>query len=437
MGVNPELFMNASRHHSRHILLVEDSASVASLLTHLLRKSDFAVTVCQSKEETLAVLNNPEAPAFFAAILDLQLHDCRGTEIIDTVLEYRIPSMVLTGDTDPQLRAEISKKNIVNYFSKRSFEEVKYAIEAVARLGRNLNKKALVVDDSKVYRGLIAQVLENQLIECLQAADTDAAFGILTEHPDINLILVDFVLPGMYGDEFTIRLRKKIARKDLVIIAISKATDTEQVARFLKIGANDFIHKPFSFEEFLCRVNMNLDNLDLIHSIMDLAHKDYLSNLANRRYFMEMAQKRISELQQRGQEYALVMMDIDFFKKVNDNWGHKAGDRVIQEVARLLNENTKGSDLVARFGGEEFCLLLANISAAGAWHLSDRIRSAIAAESIAYEREMIQVTVSAGVSCDPNLSLEQMIARADEMLYRAKSAGRNQVHIDQNMPNPV
>ena len=212
----------------------------------------------------------------------------------------------------------------------------------------------------------------------------------------------------------------------MIIIAMTGNSEHLISAKFLKIGANDFINKPFSKEELICRINNSLDAKEHLDMMSDMAHKDFLTKVYNRRYFFE----EIKDFYNEKVPFAISMIDIDKFKKVNDTYGHDIGDRVIVTLANILKRNTKGADLVARFGGEEFCVALRDVDKKQAIAFFAKLRKNIADQCLKIKEKNISFTVSIGVSFSDGSSVEELIKKADSALYRAKEEGRNRVEID-------
>jgi len=215
------------------------------------------------------------------------------------------------------------------------------------------------------------------------------------------------------------------------VIAITVSTDELISSKFLKIGANDFINKPFTKEELVCRVNNSIESLEYIQTISDMANTDFLTGARNRRSFFKEIEEYMQECQQNGEQFAVAMLDIDYFKKINDTYGHDAGDIVIKELVRIIKENIKGSDIVARFGGEEFCVLLKDIDKNSAVELFVRLRMKIANNVIVFNNKELKYTVSTGITFNCDEGIEEMINQADIALYNAKNSGRNRVEISQ------
>ena len=198
-------------------------------------------------------------------------------------------------------------------------------------------------------------------------------------------------------------------------------------ARFIKSGANDFLYKPFVTEEFYCRVAENVRSLEQQRTLVELTQKDFLSGLCNRRHFFTLGTKLFANAKREHLSFCIAMVDIDHFKRVNDTYGHDAGDAVIRGVSAALAGRFREGDLVARLGGEEFGVLAVNMEPGEMHRVFDEVRQTIAAVSHRYGGEELRVTVSVGVCRAPADSLEQTLQRADECLYEAKRSGRDRV----------
>jgi diguanylate cyclase (GGDEF)-like protein len=200
-------------------------------------------------------------------------------------------------------------------------------------------------------------------------------------------------------------------------------------ARFLKIGANDFITKQtFLTEEFYCRVTQNIENLERIHLIREASIKDALTGLYNRRYFFETGNKLFANAIRENLTITCGMIDIDHFKNVNDTYGHEAGDKTLVHISSILNHRMRNTDIVARLGGEEFCVLAINMRKEYAKKVFEELRVKVEKSSIEIEDEgKIHITVSMGVVTELADSLEDMVKKADKLLYEAKESGRNRV----------
>jgi len=360
------------------------------------------------------------------------MSDAITSEIVDYALKKENRVVIISDKMEKEFRKNMLKKNIVDYIVKQDLQELNYTdyiVHTVKRVLTNREHTILVVDDSIVFRKQMQEMLENLCFNVITVAHGEEALGILQIKPDISLVLTDYNMPVMNGLELTLNIRKKYSKNELSILALSGDGNEETSALFLKHGANDYIKKPFSKEEFSCRVNNSIEALENIQMITHYANRDYLTGLYNRRYFYENIEEYIGEIKQTRETFAIAMLDIDYFKKVNDTYGHDMGDKVIIQIADFLRSNTKAGDIVARFGGEEFCIVIKDISKEGALKVLERIREEVESFSCKTDTTKdLHITVSIGATIfQEEESLEDNINRADMMLYNAKNGGRNQL----------
>jgi diguanylate cyclase (GGDEF)-like protein len=194
----------------------------------------------------------------------------------------------------------------------------------------------------------------------------------------------------------------------------------------LKAGANDFLRKPFSQEEFMVRVHNTLDLIELIQELEFLAYHDPLIGLYNRRYFMEEAPKFLSIAKRRNLNLACLVVDIDNFKQINDTYGHEVGDLVLKDLAEKLKETFKREeDIVARFGGEEFVVLILYSDKRAFIEFIEYFRRKVALTPLNLQGQNISYTISIGGALELKNSLREMLFIADNNLYKAKKQGKN------------
>ncbi len=408
------------------ILLIEDNKALSKIITKKMNMNlDFEIVQAHtfSEAEGLITDNND----FFIALCDLNLPDAPNGEIVDFVISKGLPVIVLTGSIDENLREDMLRKNIVDYVYKGNIEDVNYIFFLIERLSKNRDIKVMVVDDSLVSRKEIKRLLQSQMFKVLVAAHGEEALGYLEDNKDIKLVLTDYSMPVIDGIELTKRIRTKYNKTQMIVVGLTGLEKDDHLisARFLKIGANDFLTKPFSKEELVFRISNSLDTKEYIDKMVNMAHIDFLTNLYNRRYFFEKMEKYHKD----NCDFAIAMIDIDLFKKINDTYGHEAGDKVIRTIAHILKEHTKGQDIVSRFGGEEFCVALRDVDKKNAIGFFARLRKIISDTIVSFDEKNINFTVSIGVSFKSEEKIDAIVRQADEALYRAKNSGRNRVEI--------
>ncbi len=404
----------------RNILVVEDSPLVLKILEHLFRQEpNLQPVFCASLGEAQVMLET-SASLFFAAIVDLHLPDAMDGEIVDLVLGYKLPCIVLTGSYNEQRRDELLLKGVVDYVLKESQHSYEYAFRLLHRLESNSKVKILVAEDSDSTRHFIRRILTSHLYQIIDAVDGDQALQILKDQPDIDLLLVDHSMPGISGFDLVKLLRQKMKRTDLIILGLSADTKGSLSALFIKHGADDFLRKPFCPEELNCRVMSTLERRDLMQALKQAALFDSLTNLYNRRAFYEQGTQMCKLAQRGGHDLSVAMLDLDFFKSINDEHGHASGDTALVLFARALLQVFPDA-LLGRLGGEEFALLSRQDTPA--LHAAlEQLRQV--ANGLKYANEAPPLNFSAGVYQGAPEDLESLLHQADTRLYQAKHQGR-------------
>lgn len=410
----------------QRILVVEDNKTLAKLIAKKISTElDFEVDVAYSLSEVKLFLSRY---SYFLTLLDINLPDAPNGEVVDYVLEKKNHAIVLSGNIDKDFRAQILKKNIIDYVNKGGVNDINYIIQTIKRVQKNQNHKILVVDDSVIFRKQMQSMLENMFFKVITVAHGEEALGILNTTPDISLVLTDYHMPVLNGLELTHEIRKTYTKNDLTIIVISSDNDEETTALFLKNGANDYIKKPFSKEEFSCRINNSIEALENIYAITNHASRDFLTGLYNRRYFFDNMRIYFEKAISENEHFAIAMINIDHFKKINDTYGHDAGDKAINTLADILRANTNQNDIVSRFGGDEFCVVIKNSLSVNALKVLENLREKVQnSVTVSDKGEEIKFTISIGVAINHEDTLDESVNQADMMLYNAKQNGRNQV----------
>lgn len=412
---------------NKKVLIVEDSKPIANFEKNRIENIlHYQCLMAYSLKEAEEIIGR-EGKNIFVALLDLCLPDAPDGEVVDTVMEHGIPVIVFTGELSDDIRDEMINKGVVDYILKGNPSNFDYALKLVRRLRNNPTIKALVVDDSKFMRSQIRKILEKQCFEVYEAADGDIALDILKEQPDIKLALIDENMPNMRGTELVERIRVRNNNDQLAIIGVSSHGSNLLAIDFLKRGASDFITKPFMEEELTLRIIQNIDMIDYIEMAKRSAITDFLTKLYNRKYLYETGQKLFENAKRQSLTITIAIVDIDFFKKVNDTYGHDVGDDAICHISSILKSNVRDGDIVARIGGEEFCVLAINMDRGHALKVFERIRKNIEETALHSNGHSINLTISTGISTRRADSFDAMIKEADEQLYVAKTSGRNRV----------
>ncbi|MBI5119800.1 MAG: diguanylate cyclase [Rhodospirillales bacterium] len=417
---------------SQRILIVEGSR----FFSNQVRRAVEAATGTQTiVAQTLAAAQKAIAAerargGFALALFDIILPDATENEVVDLCREKGLPSVVFTGFYSDELRERLtSSRTVIDYIVKDTPASLAMLRQTVTRIWRNRVTKALAVDDSATARRYLVDLLQLYQFQTLEAANGKQALEILHQHPDIRLVVTDYRMPVMDGIDMIKQMRASHPKDRLAVIGIATGGGSSLSAQFIKSGANDFITKPFLREEFFCRINQNMEILDLFESIRDSANRDYLTGIYNRRYLFEVGTKLLAAQRRKQIAVAAAMFDVDFFKKINDTYGHEAGDAVLKALAALLRERVRDTDIVARFGGEEFCLLAVNLDPKKAKEFFEGLRQGISEMRVRAKGQQLSITASIGVCLEELTNLDDLLSKADAMLYRAKEKGRNRVEI--------
>lgn len=415
----------------KNILVVEDSKFFLNVIQHgFERDGTIKVHIATSVAETKERLARATEP-FELALVDLRLPDGLNGEAADLALAEDIPTVVFTSNFNEDIRDRFLDRGVLDFILKDSPSSLDYLRRLVYRVIRNRDIKVLVVDDSTVARRVCADLLRKYRLNVVEAASGDEALVALKAHEDIKLIVTDHRMPDMTGFELVNEVRRHYGPNELAIIGVSASGGAPLSAKFLKYGANDFMAKPYLPEELYTRVAQNLDALEFVERLNEAATTDFLTGLYNRRTFFDVGEKMIAVARRAKRSVAVGIMDIDHFKKVNDTYGHDAGDDVLKTVAGIIAEHAgRGGDLCARLGGEEFALILEVEDETSARRYFEHLRATIEDCVIDFRDIKIACTASIGVVFGNDASLESMIGAADECLYRAKAEGRNRVCAD-------
>ncbi|WP_273847230.1 diguanylate cyclase [Rubrobacter calidifluminis] len=306
--------------------------------------------------------------------------------------------------------------------------------------------KILVAEDDPVSRTILVRAVEKLGHECVAASDGEEAWEKYRKTPDLDVIISDWMMPGMDGAELCRRVRDD-GREDYVhFIFLTALSDREHLLEGLEAGADDYLTKPLDRAELQVRLksaarirelyrNLEQKNAELEQlkdEFFRQARRDSLTGLGNRRRLEEDLELLQGQAERYGYSYCVALCDVDFFKSYNDHYGHPRGDRVLKTVARVLRESCRRGDAVYRYGGEEFLVVLPGQSLKSAALAAERMRAAVEGLAIPHEaREAPRVvTISAGVAPLPvgrRADVEEVLGAADSALYAAKRSGRNRV----------
>ena len=408
------------------VLIIEDNKALANMGKALIEDQHDCVAVIAGSRAEVNRLIEENKERFCMAVDDLNLPDAPNGEALPDVIAANIPAIVLTGAYGEDMRDKMINYGVVDYVIKTTgIGSYQYVADLVGRIEKNLKTKVLVIDDSKSQANVLAFQLGIQRLQVMIANTAQEGLDIINREPDIRMVFLDYHLPDMDGFEVCQKLRITHGKDQLAILGISGSDNPRIASRFLKSGANDFISKPYGYEELLCRVNQNLDILDQIETIRDAANRDFLTRQYNRRYFFKEGIARYEKARKKNTPLTVAMMDIDYFKKVNDVYGHDGGDEALRHISGILAKMFSDV-LVSRFGGEEFCILMPFTREDAAQRL-ESFRTTIESTPVETEKYNFSYTISIGFTDVLGENIDDMLAISDMGLYEAKENGRNQV----------
>lgn len=289
----------------------------------------------------------------------------------------------------------------------------------------------LVIEDHPDQRDLLAIVLKREGYQVITAANGLEALEKL-ETENVQIALSDIMMPKMDGFELIKRIRANPALKSIYLILITARIQEGDRVRGLDLGADDYITKPFSFSELLARVRVGTRVVQYQQHLEHQSQIDSLTGLYNRRAF----EKKIHEEFERSKRYrnplSVLIFDLDNFKNINDTYGHHGGDAALMKIAETLREMTRQSDFSARFGGEEFVMILPETDQDNALLVANKIHGAVRSASFGTTNRPFALTVSIGVSSSSTRAYStwrEMLDDADRAMYLAKNTGKDRVEI--------
>jgi len=292
----------------------------------------------------------------------------------------------------------------------------------------------LVAEDDPMFRKILKSWLENWGYRVIVADDGTAAWNILQQERPPELLILDWVMPGIDGLQLCRRIRERQTTPYQYILLITAKDDAEDVVTGLEAGADDYLTKPLDRSELRARLRVGRRILTLQKGLIQAreelrfqATHDILTGIWNRGALLDLLRREIERASRSQSSTGLLMLDLDHFKKVNDTYGHLAGDVVLREVAHRISEVVRSYDLVGRYGGEEFLVVLPDCDPDQALQSAERIRAVIAGRPVLAAGAEILVTASIGVTVTTagSVAEKEILAIADTALYQAKSAGRN------------
>lgn len=448
------------------ILVVDDVPANVKLLEARLSAEYFDVTVAYSGAEALALC---ERAACDIVLLDVMMPELDGFEVCcrlkSNPLTHHIPVVMVTALDQPSDRVRGLEAGADDFLTKpvsdialisrvRSLARLKMVTdelrmraatskeiglqnpecEAVLETGRD--GRVLIVDNRANSFGRLAATLSVEHIVDIESNPNEALFRAAQR--DYDLIIVSLAMQDFDGLRLCSQIRSLERTRTIPILAIAEADNTARLARGLEIGVNDFLLRPVDRNELLARVRTQIKKRryterlrDNVQTSIELAITDGLTGLFNRRYMETHLRTLVEQSAARNKPITVLVLDIDYFKVINDSYGHDAGDDVLRAFALRMRKATRNIDLACRYGGEEFVIVMPETDMAVATVVAERLRRRIATEPFAIQQgaRNLEVTISIGIAALSSAgdNAASILKRADQALYRAKRDGRNRV----------
>jgi two-component system, cell cycle response regulator len=303
----------------------------------------------------------------------------------------------------------------------------------------NSNQKILIADDDPVSRRLLESFLTKWNYEVTAASDGTAALQVLDREDTPRLAILDWMMPGTEGVQICRLIRERVDRPYIYVILLTGKSEKQDLLKALKSGADDFLSKPFDAQELQARLHVGQRILELQDGLIAAkeelrfrATHDAVTGIFNRAVVLDALNREHARQIRDGNPFGVILADLDHFKAVNDTHGHLCGDEVLREAARRMRACIRPYDVVGRYGGEEFLIVVARADESVTLALAERMRKVIEMEPVVSDSKKITVTASFGVTVSAQAAARDatmLVQLADEALYRAKRQGRNRCEI--------
>ncbi len=416
----------------KRVLICDDSDFIRKIVKREL-ESSYELEIFEDGYEAYEFLK--EDKDFDFAVIDGEMPKMNGWELIKKIKQELklndLPVIILTASEDEYFKNQAFDYGAFDYIKKPFKQGELYDYLNKFFKGKINRGSVLVVEDSKVQNHTMSQQLKFKHIRPISVFSGEEAIKVLLSGEEVDTILLDLHLTGASGFQVAKALKKDSRFAYIPIIGITASSDRikiELMEKAFASGVDDFISKPYNIIEFFARIMASVKRGKLVKKLKEEAELDYLTKLYNRRILFKMLNHIFSSSVRYGDDLSFLMLDIDHFKNVNDTYGHFTGDEVLKSLAKTISSSLRQSDIAARFGGEEFCVVMTHTDLKKACIVGDKIRKAIENSVISVKDNKVKVTVSVGVSSLlKNEDVDSFVKRADDALYKAKELGRNMV----------
>jgi len=423
-----------------HALIIEPSPLNQAIFSHVLEDCAYQVAWAQTGKEAVNLTKQQDFDVICISmhLLDLNAPQlCMRFRAMDKTLHT--PIVMITSTDDDRTFQDALVAGATEVFSKDEMSQFGIYLEQLRSRrikDQSLYGNILYIEDDLSLADKTAALLRETGYSVTHFQNTQDALRVFTQQ-QFDLVLTDLILEGNKTGQHMIRdiLQMPGRHCEVPILAMSDLNDARRRVELLHAGVSDYIQKPVLDEELLARVKNLIHMRQLLDQVekqrmhmRELAMLDQLTQLYNRHFLMDMAPRKISEAIRHNIPLSLLMIDVDHFKHINDTYGHSTGDVVLEKIADVLNATCRTEDIAARFGGEEFVVILMHCNQDDALNKAEQIRTQIS--DIDFDR--FSVTASLGVVClgeGEGCDFKSLFEQADNALYKAKQAGRNRVEL--------
>lgn len=416
-----------------NILHIEQSKLIREATINVVEKIGHKFFQAVSSKDVFEIIETQDIQLIITC---LELADISVVLLIEALnnSKYKdIPIIVLTSKDSLEIRKKLFNLGVVDYLVKDGFSEerLKRYIENFVLeddIYKKMKKmKIAVLDDNILVRSLIKNIFKINGI--INVDLYDSAESLFDSKKEYDIYILDLILPGMSGEDVILKIRSK--QKNSVIILISSISNYKTITNILNSGADDYIMKPFDSNIFMARIKAQVRNYILFQELEEshqnfekLAITDGLTQLYNHKFIMERLENEIKRAYRYKNDLSILLFDIDDFKKINDIYGHQVGDEVLKKLAYVIKNAVRQSDIVGRYGGEEFMVILPETNEIQGRVVAEKIRAKIESTKII---DQLNVTISGGGVEYHHNDHENIIKIADERLYKAKKTGKNKI----------
>lgn len=431
-------------HDIMKVLLIENSHLYHIFLSQLFANLGYQPVVAISRK---SALNHLRKDSFEIVCMNMYFEGAIAIDFVSEIrlLDEHVAVIMLTSEKDDRIRSKALRAGITEVIYKSNVRETASLISCFVKehIRPDLkNSRVLYVEDSRTEAAVIKKVLKSMGLNVVHFRSAEEAMERLRSD-QFDLVITDVLLKGQGSGLSLVRHIRTLPgpAAQVPVLTLTGFDDHARRIELLRAGTTDYVTKPVIKEELMIRVANLVTNKRLNDKVVrqqaqlyEMAVTDQLTRCYNRHGFTEFANRYIANAVRRAEPVGMLMLDLDFFKSINDTHGHDMGDQVLTAVGALLARGCRADDLIARYGGEEFVVLIPNCSKRQALAAAERLRKSV--ERL--QPGEIKITVSIGVThTDPSraVALDNLFCAADKAVYRAKARGRNCVSFRQFMPS--